>query len=225
MSQTKKRSFSSLFFNNDENESSEKPKAEMQSTPIEPIKFPVTSSNPTPKVGSTDCSMHMQSVMEMYEKGFEGLNRPGVEFFEYYKAVAEAGIDNPAAYKMAFTMLRAMEPSMTKESLLSQSQFYIAEIEKVHTHFDSEGVSKRTQLQGECSGEREKLQNEIHNLNIQLESIKNQISSKEQTLTQLDGKYIPKIEDIECKRMANDQAKSRILGGLMKIIEGIKINL
>lgn len=85
MSQTKKRSFMSLFINNEEQESSEQPKKEQTSVPIEPVKFPQSSVNPTPRVGTTDCSMHMKSVMEVYERGFESLNRPGVEFFRYFK--------------------------------------------------------------------------------------------------------------------------------------------
>lgn len=224
MSQNKKKSFMSLFIN-DESESIEQPKKESASVPIEPVKFPESPINSIPRVGTTDCSMHMKSVMEVYERGFESLNRPGIEFFEYYKAVAEAGIDNPLSYKMAFTMLRSMEPTMSKESLLSQSQFYIDEIGKVHGSFDNEGQMKKVQLQDECDLEREKLRSDIHNLNIQLESIRNQIATKETLLSQLNGKYVPQIEDIECKRMANDQAKDRILGGIRKVVEGIKINL
>src|SRR3972149_10326064 len=70
-----------------------------------------------------ECASQMDSIMELYEKGFEKLNQPGIEFFEFFQAVVDAGADNPPAYKMAMKLLMSMEKTMTKNSLITQSQF------------------------------------------------------------------------------------------------------
>jgi hypothetical protein len=196
-----------------------------------PSGFPVmeSSTSEAPPVPLMDvplqCAPHMDSIMDLYEKGFANLNQPGVEFFEFFQAVVEAGTDNPSAYKMALKMLSTMDKTMSKTSLVSQSQFYINELSSVHSGYNSAGIQKKNELLGQKSEEEKSLNAELQNLREQMETIKLQINQKTNELSQIDGKYHPKIQDLECKIMANDSAKNRILGTIQKVVAGIKVNL
>ena len=161
--------------------------------------------------------------MKMYEEGFDNLNQPGVEFFEFFEAVIDAdGINNPQAYKMALKMLSGMNSSLNKESLLSQSQFYIDELNKVHSGYDITGNKKKEELIGDKNAEASSLSSDIQNLRQQVESIKNEISSKEELLSQIDTKYQPQLNEVDCKLMANNEAKNRILQKIQNVVQGVK---
>lgn len=235
-----KKSLSNLIFVDNDNKK-EKPKEKFVS------KFPETSSMgntfpsnsqmpfmesstatspPVPTLNvPLECAPHMDSIMKLYENGFAGLNRPGVEFYEFFEAVVEAGINDPAAYKMALKMLSKMEKSMTKDSLITQSQFYIDELTKVHSGYSSEGIKKKNDLTADKNSEGQKLQIDIKTIQDQIEALRNQLSVKQTQLSQIDSRYQPKINDFDCRLMANDEAKNRILGTINSVVNGIKTNL
>ena len=227
--------FKSFFLNTDEDEKKEQAPAAKQQPVEQPvatgaaIKFPdatqVAVAPPVATVGATNCAPHMDAVMELYEKGFESLNQPGVEFFEYFKSVVGAGIDTPAAYTMALNMLRGMDASMTKESLLSQSQFYIDEINKVWEGYNTSGANKKLSIEDARDVETERLKSDLQLMEQQLVTLQNQIDSKKITLANQNAKYAPEIEEIGCKMAANDLAKNKILGTINKVVAGINSNL
>lgn len=174
---------------------------------------------------SVECGAHMESVMKLYETGFQSLNRPGIEFFEFYDAVMEAGVNDPNAYKMALKILSKSERGMTKDSLISQSQYYIDELTKVHAKYNAEGVKKKETLTSEKYAEGQRLNNDISLLRDQIQSLKNQQAAKEMQLAQIDNKYSPQINDLDCKIMANNEAKNVILASINTVVNGIKVNL
>lgn len=85
--------FKSLFFT-DENAPVEKTPKTAESTKFpEPTTTFPTSTAPTPIASvplesNPSCAPHLAKIMEMYEKGFESLNKPGYDFFEFFKSVA-----------------------------------------------------------------------------------------------------------------------------------------
>lgn len=181
---------------------------------------------PVPTVNiPLECAPHMDSIMQLYENGFASLNQPGVEFYEFFEAIVEAGINDSAAYKMALKMLSKMEKTMTKDSLVLQSQFYIDELTKVHAKYNAEGQKKKSDLTADKNAEGQKLGNDIRLLKEQMESLRNQLSAKEMQLSQIDNRYLPKISECDCKLMANDEAKNRIMGTITSVVNGIKANL
>lgn len=172
-----------------------------------------------------ECGPHMDSVMKTYEDGFAKLNRPGIEFFEYFEGVVENGIDNPQAYQMALRMLAKLEKTMTKDSLLVQSQYYIDELTKVHAQQNSVGMKKRDELMAQKAAEDQKLKSDVQMLRDQIQAINSQISAKEAQIANIDSKYQPQITELGCKLMANDTAKDRILGTINRVVAGIRTNL
>lgn len=223
------KSLKNLIFINPENPANE-------SAPKADTSFPSTGEakqNGTtfPQVATvnpnipSECAPHMDAIMDLYEKGFTNLNQPGVDFFEFFQAVMDGGASNAGAYKMAFKMLSTMEKGLTKDSLVSQSNFYVNELTKVHTDYNNDGLKKKNELLSTKTIEEQSLKTDVTMLKEQFESIKNQIASKEMQLSQIDSKYQPKLNEIDCKLMANDSAKNRILSSINTVVTGINQNL
>jgi len=171
------------------------------------------------------CQPHMEKIMGMYEKGFDDLNQDGYDFFEYYKAVVGGGIDNPMVYKMGFNMAKGQDGSVTKESLISQAQFYIDEIKKVHSHYDEQGTQKSREALKLKGTEESALNSELSNIDAELDRLTRLKESTKNQLSTIDAKYTPQITEIQCKLMANNMAKDSILGSIQKVVTEINKNL
>ena len=229
--------FKDLFFINHEEKKAE-PKEDTQKS--FKSKFPssgsVSSTVETPTVKTNEpisaitpdnpaCAPHMDKIMKLYEDGFSGLNLAGYDFFEYFQAVVKTGPNNPEMYKMALTMAQAMDASVTKTSLITQSQYYIDEINKVYKSYVDNGNSKRQQALQAKGNEELSLTNELTEINNEIARLNQLKSQKENELSRIDSKYSPEITDIECKLMANDIAKDRIIGSIKTVVDGINKNI
>lgn len=190
-----------------------------QTAPVVNIPQPVASlQNPS-------CQPHLDKIVQLYETGFDGLNLPGYDFYEFFKAVISGGIDNPQVYAMAFSMGKAMDNNVSKDTLVTQSQFYIDEIMKVHKNYVENGTTKKNQLVSTKESERSQLVSELDSLKMQMEVISNQIVVKQTSLGDIDNKYSNDLLDIDCKLMANDVAKDRILSSINSVKQGLINNL
>lgn len=193
--------------------------------------FPNVSTNTTSSVNSTItpdnpmCAPHLDKIMTMYETGFNSLNQAGYDFFEYFKSVLEGGVNNPQVYTMAFTMGKAMEPKLTKELLLSQSEFYITEITKVHNSYVDAGNVKRQEAITAKANEENLLRIELVDIESEIKRLNELKGTKEAELSKIDNKYQPQITEIECKLMANDMAKDNIVNSINKVVGGINNNI
>jgi hypothetical protein len=38
---------------------------------------------------------HLEKAIELYQSGFDNLNQPGFDFYEYYQLVMNGGVTNP----------------------------------------------------------------------------------------------------------------------------------
>lgn len=177
---------------------------------------------PTNNIGNLNCEPHMSNVLKQYEQGFEGLNLPGYDFFEFFKAVSQAGIDNPMVYDMAFNMGKSMEPSLTKDKLRSDGQFYLDKINEVYVSFNSEGENSKNSILQDKVLESGNLQNEIELKIAEIEAAKIELANKQQSLRELDNKYIPLLTEVDCKILANNTAKDKMVGLISKVMNNIK---
>jgi hypothetical protein len=108
----------------------------------------------------------------LYQSGFDNLNQPGFDFYEYYQLVMNGGVTKQI-YTMAFTMANTMDKLVTK-GLISQSDFYISEITKQYDGFVSKGNLKE-ELEQQKTNENQSLVSELNTMREQLEAIKVQI--------------------------------------------------
>ncbi|MEQ8575154.1 MAG: hypothetical protein RIB63_13885, partial [Fulvivirga sp.] len=168
-----------LFINSDGGEEpgeqkQESPKAKSSSSssfpnPGSTTKFPEKTTSPNNL--SQDV---LNTIVEMYESGFEGLNKPGYDFYEFFKAIKAVGSNDPQVYKMALTMAQSVDSAVSKSSLLEEADFYINEIEKVHKKYTEQGVSKKESIQNGARIKKENLSSEIIALEKKLMEIQNQ---------------------------------------------------
>lgn len=226
-----KFNWKSLFINEEDAKGSEpkkeepKPRAQSSSN-----SFPESSKSGTkfpeqaPKASSVDKNV-LDTIVEMYEAGFDSLNRPGYDFYEFFKAIKAVGSNEPQVYKMALTMAQGVDNKVNKDTLLTQANFYINEIEKVHKQYQSQGNAKRAELQNTQATQKENLTAEISSLEKQLMEIQNKISNKRNELQSLDANLMSEVDEIDQKIVANDKARARILETITTVVEGIKNNI
>jgi ribonuclease HI len=223
----------SLFFNDAESEKPKSNEPNVTSFPKTETSFPKpeTSFPKTETFQPTELSINplyteqLNKIIDMYEKGFNELNQPGYDFFEYYQAVVQAGADNPQIYQMALTMAKAMDNNVSKQSLLTQSDYYINEINKVYNGYVSSGNTKKQDLITQKDNENKALTSELKSLQDQLNNINLQIQNKQSQLSEINNKYQPLLDNINFKLQANDVAKDKILTSLNKVKTGINNNL
>ena len=179
----------SLFVNEEGNENNT---SATPSTPAPSItmptdtKFPEATVTPTMPMGSANNNPFLGEVLDVYQKGFDGLNAEGFDFFELYKSVQAVGVTNPQSYQMAFTMGKTINSALTKEFLLEKSKFYITEIEKVYVSFDEKGKAKNNNLNGEITTKKNNLTTEIANLEKQIATLQADLETKKAALAKID---------------------------------------
>jgi len=193
------------------------------SAPVTPSFAPSFSTQPTSSGEVTQ--EQVENAYKIYEKGFESLNQPGYDFFEYFKAVSAGGVNNPPIYEMALAMAHSTDPSVTKEKLLSQSEFYITEINKVFEDFSAKGNGKKQEIINQKSYENQALVNEVSNIREQIDALTVTLKDRESKLNRIDATYADKINDIDGKINANVLAKDKIIGAIQTVKNGISINI
>ncbi|ADV48960.1 hypothetical protein Celal_1651 [Cellulophaga algicola DSM 14237] len=226
-----KFNWKSLFVNDGEQKSTASKPEEKIDFPEEPIaastKFPETkraTSQQQVNTSSVDNSV-LNSVIEMYESGFESLNLPGYDFYEFFKAIKAVGSNDPNVYKMAFTMAQSVDTKVTKDSLLDGANFYIKEINDVHENYHSKGNAKKEEFESSLLHQKKTLSEEVSELEKQILQLQTQASDKKNQLNALENGTSSEMAEIEQKIIANDIAKTKILEIITTVADGIKINL
>jgi hypothetical protein len=225
-----KFNWKSLFVNDEQNAATSSKPEEKIDFPSESIpsttKFPERRSAPQPQVDSSSINHTvLNSVIEMYESGFESLNLPGYDFYEFFKAIKAVDSNDPNVYKMAFTMAQSVDTKVTKDSLLDGANFYIKEINDVHEKYHTKGNAKKEEFQSNLLHEKKTLSKEVAELEKQILQLQTQASDKKNQLSALENGTSTEMTEIEQKIIANDIAKTKILEIITTVADGIKINL
>jgi hypothetical protein len=208
----------SLFINEEGND---KPKNEATTTPSFPQanKFPEVELNSN--VSNNSNNPFLGEVLDVYQKGFEGLNQEGFDFFELYKSVNAVGVTNPQSYQMAFTMGKTINSGLTKEFLLDKGKFYLSEIEKVYEKYNITGNSKKSDLNHKITQEKKNLSNSISDLENQIAKLQKELESKKIELNKIDNENATQFSELQLKIEANNIAKQKIQDSINLVITGI----
>lgn len=192
----------------------------MVSTPT-----PVAVSTFNPPVAPTvdlSCEPHMQAILAQYEKGFDSLNLPGYDFFEFFNAVMLTDPNNPQVYEMAFTMGKSMDPTLTKEKLIKDGQYYLDELCKVHNTFKGEGQLALDKILEKKRLAGSELSTRIESLSAQIDNLTRELNTAKTEAQSLDTTFQPQITEIECKLKANDIAKDTLVNKINLVKNNIK---
>jgi uncharacterized small protein (DUF1192 family) len=184
-------------------------------------KFPETNTitNSVP-VGSSN-NPFINEILEVYNRGFEGLNHEGFDFFELYKSVMAVGPTNPQSYQMAFTMGKTIKSDLSKELLIEKSKFYITEIEKVYAKYDATGNSKNKDLNNTITTQKSNLSKNIADLESQIAKLQSELESRKAELAKIDHENAALFTEIQLKIEANNIAKQKILESINTVVTGI----
>ena len=214
---TESFNWKSLFIN-EESSQSKKEEAQPATVP-QTNKFPdvIASSN----TANNFSNPFLEEILEVYQKGFEGLNSEGFDFFEMYKSVNAVGVTNPQSYQMAFTMGKTINSSLSKEFLLDKSKFYLAEIEKVYEKYNIIGNSKKSDLNYKITQEKKALSKSIDDIGTQIAQLQKELESKKLELNRIDNDNVQEFSELQLKIEANNLAKQKIQDSINLVITGI----
>jgi len=211
----------SLFINEEAEPTvdTNKPQTPISSNPGEVTKFPNHATQPIS--AESISNPFLKEILEIYEKGFESLNASGFDFFELYKSVVAVGISNPQSYQMAFTMGKTIQPDLSKQFLLDKASFYVTEIEKVYSKYDTVGKTKKSDLENNLTKEKYNLSKSIEELNTKILQLQNELETKKAEFQKIDSNNIEQFSEIKLKMEANDLAKHKIIDSINTVVTGI----
>lgn len=218
-----------LIFINEDKKEEQKPEGKTF-----PNAFPDSKSTGFPEapvessftaVTPASCKPYMESVMATYEKGFDDLNQEGYDFYEYYKSILATGSDNAATYQMAFQMATGLVKGLSKGLLVSQSQFYVTELNKVHQSYKSNGNAKKSQLLTAKDAEESSLKAELQTIESQIQQLEQARLQKSSLLQNIDSKYNSELRELDCKLLANDAAKDKLISSIDNVVAGINTHV
>jgi hypothetical protein len=180
------------------------------------------TSFPSQGFGSAPNQELINKFTEKYSTTFDGLNQPGYDFYEFYKAIVSANmVDNPQGYQMALSMATAMDASVTKDHLVSQADFYVGKLMELYNQHVTSGNAKKQDLLSQKDAENHSLSTDLGTLKQQLEFIQSQITQKESDLSTIDAKYTPLIAEVDAKLVANEVVKNDFIGKISKVKENL----
>lgn len=163
----------------------------------------------------------LEEIKNVYEKGFDSLNVPNFDFFEFYKSVISVGVNNSQSYTMAFAMGSAMNKDLNKTTLLEKASFYTSEIEKVHKGFLNTGVLKKKDLFDSINMQKKILNDDILDIENKIAQLQNQLSEKKNLLNKIDAENSKQFLEFEQKLEANEFAKQKLISSINQVVTGI----
>ncbi|WP_310379382.1 hypothetical protein [Flavobacterium sp.] len=210
------------IFVNDENATTTNEKIKSQTTvSTTDTKFPETNTVINSFPAGNSNNPFINEILEVYNRGFEGLNSEGFDFFEMYKSVMAVGPTNPQSYQMAFTMGKTIKSDLSKELLLEKSKFYISEIEKVYAKYDATGNTKNKDLNNTITTQKYNLSKNITDLETQILKLQKELEAKKEELARIDLDNKELFTEIQLKIEANNLAKHKILESINTVVTGI----
>ena len=126
---------------------------------------------------------------------------------------------------MAMSMAKSMDKTLTKDKLVTSSDYYIDGLTKFYNTVVDNGNGKKQTLITQKESETQSLTSDLNDLRAQLDRITSDINNKQNLLNTIDSKYQPDINEIESKLRANDYAKSVILTNIQKVKTGVINNI
>ncbi|RAJ08695.1 hypothetical protein LX64_01349 [Chitinophaga skermanii] len=175
---------------------------------------PVNLANNISNTPATDVKQMKVKVLEMLEK----LNEPGVDFFEVWNAAAEMGGVTESNLRAAFTSLKYVDKTLTKEKLQTTGQRYATELRSVIEKETSLKQQQKQQIEQGLVNEKANLTSEIAQLEKEIEALRSNLQQKQQALQQIHSKYAPQLQDIDQKIAVGNAAVTEVVTDIQKAL-------
>lgn len=148
----------------------------------------------------------------------ESLNKPGCDFFEVWNAAIEMGGANSNNIKAAFTSLRYVDKSLSKEKLLETSDFYINSLKKILDTETAKRQEEKDKLIQQKEQEKANLATEISDIEQQLVTLQNKLADKKLQSEGINEKYKLPVELIEEKISNGHQSVNSVIGEMQQVV-------
>lgn len=208
----------SLFINEDSTKSTSTNQVPQNTIPEN--KFPEINVNSSASTSNSN-NPFLGEILDVYQKGFDGLNTEGFDFFEMYKSVSAVGVTNPQSYQMAFAMGKTINPNLSKDFLIEKAKHYLSEIDKVHAKYDSTGNAKKQDLNSKLTQQKDSLSKSISDLELKIVELQKELNQKKIELEKVDLLNKEDFSEIELKIEANNIAKQKIVESINTVLTGI----
>ncbi|MGJ1227979.1 hypothetical protein ACR78H_20760 [Sphingobacterium siyangense] len=181
-----------------------------------PPPIPITAND-----GTTDLKEMKLKVYAILEK----LNEQGVDFFEVWNAAAAMGKVEENTLKAAYTSLKFVDRSLTKDKLVATGTNYANKLKETIAKESEQKQAEKKKTEQDRTMEIANLNTEIKTITENIAKLQDDLQKKQLALGQINEKYEPRIKDIEQKinigNAAVDEVVTEINTALQMINQSI----
>lgn len=184
----------------------------------------------TPKAASINyANVPQASQDEMIHKVrslLEGMNKPGIDFFELWNAAEAMGSINTLNVNNAYVALKiASGNTLSKATILETGQFYSDNL-KTALENDVKGkMSERNSIMQQKAQMTNSLGQEITDLNNKIAEMQKQLQEKNSRLVNIDQEFDPKVKEIEQKIAVGQTAVQTVVTQINQVLELVKTSI
>jgi hypothetical protein len=148
----------------------------------------------------------------------ESLNKPGYDFFEVWNAAIEMGEANSSNIKAAFTSLRYVDKSLSKQKLLDTGNYYISSLKKVLDTETAKRQEEKDKLIQQKEQDKANLIAEISDIEQQIVALQNKLADKKLQSESVNEKYKLPVEIIEEKIGNGHLSVNSVLNEMQQVV-------
>ncbi|WP_104385738.1 hypothetical protein [Sphingobacterium sp. HMA12] len=167
-----------------------------------PPPIPITAND-----GSTDLKEMKLKVYAILEK----LNEQGVDFFEVWNAAAAMGKVEENTLKAAYTSLKFVDSSLSKEKLVATGTNYANKLKETIAKESEQKQDEKRRTEQDRTMEIANLNSEIKTITENISKLQDDLQKKQIALGQINEKYEPKIKEIEQKIAIGNAAVGEVI--------------
>ena len=167
-----------------------------------PPPIPITAND-----GTTDLKEMKLKVYAILEK----LNEQGVDFFEVWNAAAAMGKVEENTLKAAYTSLKFVDSSLTKDKLVVTGTNYANKLKETIAKESEQKQADKKKTEQDRTMEIANLNTEIKTITENIAKLQDDLQKKQLALGQINEKYEPRIKDIEQKIKIGNAAVDEVV--------------
>lgn len=167
-----------------------------------PPPIPITAND-----GSTDLKEMKLKVYAILEK----LNEQGVDFFEVWNAAAAMGKVEENTLKAAYTSLKFVDSSLSKEKLVATGTNYANKLKETIAKESEQKQNEKRRTEQDRTMEIANLNSEIKTITENINKLQDDLQKRQIALGQINEKYEPKIKEIEQKIAIGNVAVGEVI--------------
>ncbi|MEN5233294.1 hypothetical protein [Sphingobacterium faecium] len=168
----------------------------------QPPAIPITAND-----GSTDIKQMKLKVLGILER----LNEQGLDFFEVWNAAAAMGKVDENTIKAAYTSLKYVDNTLTKEKLKTTGTNYANKLKETIAKETQQKEAEKQKTEQDREFEKTTLNNEIKTLTDSISKLQDDLQKKQVALAQINTKYEPKLKEIEQKISIGNAAVNEVV--------------